>query len=92
MVLRAMWAERAFSLPFCIAGTRAAASAHSTVMAAPAYRWGPGNSLPAGGGGGEQWAGVQEGGEGQHEAAGVSAGQVDNASGRVLSTACRAPT
>ena len=31
----------------CMAGTREAASAHSTVMAAPAYRWGPGNSLPA---------------------------------------------
>lgn len=31
----------------CICGTSAAATAHSTVMAAPAYRWGPGNSLPA---------------------------------------------
>lgn len=46
--LRAMWAERAVLLPFCMAGTSAAASAHSTVMAAPAYRWGPGNSLPEG--------------------------------------------
>ena len=47
MQLSAMWALRAVSLPFCICGTSAAARAHSTVMAAPAYRWGPGNSLPA---------------------------------------------
>lgn len=47
MVFRPMCRLRAVSLPFCMAGTRAAASAHSTVISAPAYRWGPGNSLPA---------------------------------------------
>eukprot|EP00250_Pteridium_aquilinum_P010490 c19425_g1_i2 orf=431-2707(-) len=36
----------AVSSPFCIAGTRAAAKAHSTVIPAPANRWGPGNSFP----------------------------------------------
>jgi hypothetical protein len=46
MVLSAMCALRAFSLPFCMAGTSAAARAHSTQMPAPAQRWGPGKSLP----------------------------------------------
>ena len=45
-VLSAMWALRAESLPFCMEGTREEAAAHSTTIAAPAYRCGPGNSLP----------------------------------------------
>lgn len=36
--LRVMWAVRAASLPFDMAGTKEAAVAHSTTMAAPAYR------------------------------------------------------
>ena len=44
--LRVMWAVRAASLPLDMAGTREAAVAHSTTMPAPAYKWGPGNSLP----------------------------------------------
>jgi hypothetical protein len=41
-----MCALRAASLPFCIDGTSAAAAAQSATIAAPAYRCGPGNSLP----------------------------------------------
>lgn len=44
--LNAMCALRADSLPFCIAGTIAAARAHNATMLAPANRWGPGNSFP----------------------------------------------
>uniref|UniRef100_A0A0A9GD70 Uncharacterized protein n=1 Tax=Arundo donax TaxID=35708 RepID=A0A0A9GD70_ARUDO len=44
--LSAMCRFLAVSFPFCIAGTSAAAPAHSTVMATPAKRWGPGKSLP----------------------------------------------
>jgi hypothetical protein len=47
IVLAAMWTLRAVSLPFCMYGTSEAASAQSTTIAAPAYRCGPGNSLPA---------------------------------------------
>ena len=36
--LRVMWAVLAASLPLDMAGTRAAALAQSTTMAAPAYR------------------------------------------------------
>jgi len=46
--LKVMCALRAASLPFAIAGVMDAASAQSTVIAAPAYRCGPGNSLPVG--------------------------------------------
>lgn len=35
MALRVMWAVRAVSSPFCIAGTRAAATAHTATMPAP---------------------------------------------------------
>ena len=45
-VFNAIWALRAVSFPFCIEGTNAAARAHSTVMAIPAYKWGPGNNFP----------------------------------------------
>ncbi len=45
--LRVMWAVLAASLPRDMAGTKEAAVAQSTTIAAPAYRWGPGNSLPA---------------------------------------------
>jgi hypothetical protein len=44
--LRVMWAVRAASLPLVMAGTREAAVAHSTTIAAPAYKCGPGKSLP----------------------------------------------
>lgn len=45
--LMAMCAILAVSSPFCIFGTRDAATAHATTTAAPAYRWGPGNSFCA---------------------------------------------
>ena len=46
IALRAMWADRAVSFPFCMLGTRAAAAAQRPTMAAPAKRWGPGNRRP----------------------------------------------
>ena len=45
--LAPIWIVRAVSFPFCIAGTQAAASAHRQTRPAPAYKWGPGKSLPA---------------------------------------------
>ena len=45
--LSVMCAVRAASLPRVMAGTSEAARPHVTVIAAPAYRCGPGKSLPA---------------------------------------------
>ncbi len=42
-----MCMDRAVSLPFCIAGTQAAAAAQRTTKPAPAYKCGPGKSFPA---------------------------------------------
>jgi hypothetical protein len=45
--LAVMWIVRAVSFPFCIYGTQAAAKAQHTTRPAPAYKCGPGKSLPA---------------------------------------------
>jgi len=47
MQLRVMCSVLAPSFPLCMAGTSEAATAQRATMPAPAYRWGPGNSLPA---------------------------------------------
>lgn len=45
--LHPLFVLRSFLLPFSMKGTKAAEIAHSTTMAAPANKWGPGKSFSA---------------------------------------------